>query len=332
MNKDTVAQAEYSSRRKCVCIYNWDLLFNDLITVAAFGFAAFGAYLIHAARTADYTECENTVYLRNSAFGIGVFAIIMGILLGLSTLCCARINIIHFAKFPEDSDWHENKAVGVYVGNVALWILAGSSVFGGIISATDNLFKTYDSTGCDSALYGMTFAGLYVGLLLMWIILGLILVFAVVYWILYAIVCILYSLLIGITNISWREMCGCYVEYVTEQPVQLPITVDTGSLAQCRGAAFHANLRASEYPADAHKGLQFSENGTHKADDLVVENITSPYNTECPVCLTQRTGDNSGIFNTLSCNHAICKDCFDKMAALTAVVACPLCRASSTDV
>ncbi len=289
--------AIHHRQRKCVCIYNWDLLLNDLITVAAFGFAAFGAYLIHTARTADYTECENTVYLRNSAFGIGAFAIVMGILLGISTLCCARINIIHVAKFPEDSDWHENKAVGVYVGNVALWILAGSSVFGGIISATDNLFKTYDSTGCDSALYGMTFAGLYVGLLLMWIILGLILVFAVVYWILYAIGSILYSLLIGITNISWREMCGCYVEYVTDQPQQL-----------------------QQLPI------------VHKAGDLVVENITSPYNTECPVCLTQRTGDNSGIFNTLSCNHAICKDCFDKMAALTAVVACPLCRASSTDV
>jgi hypothetical protein len=300
MNTDSNIQIEHTEgtgknrRRKCVCIYNWELLFNDLVTVAAFGFAVFGAYLIHRARTADYNECENTVHLRNSAFGIGAFAIIMGILLGLSTLCCARINIIHAAKLSEESeesDWHREVSFGVYVGNATLWILAGSSVFGGIISATDNLFKTYDSTGCDSTLYGMTFAGVYVGLLLIWITLGLVLVCYAVYWILYVIGYVLYSLLIGITNISCRNMCGCYVEYVKEQ---LPIT--------------------------------------HKADDLVVQNITSPYNTECPVCLTQRTCDNASIFNTLSCNHIICKDCFGKIALFTASAACPLCRASGTDV
>ncbi len=47
-----------------------------------------------------------------------------------------------------------------------------------------------------------------------------------------------------------------------ENPVNLYGTVDTGSLAQCRGAAFHANLRASEHLVDAHMGLQFSVKGT----------------------------------------------------------------------
>jgi hypothetical protein len=226
---------------------------------------------------------------------MGVCDIGLGLMYGIVSLIISRRNIIKTRNLPDDDMWKYKEAESVVIAFITFMGIVGPCIFGAIMGSTDDLYMTYDSQGCDSAIYRMAFVNLYVVFLILWIFVGLGLVISIVGLVLTGIARAIYNILHYIIGISWREMCGCYVEYSTEQPVQSPTI--------------------------------------YRVHDLVVQNIVQPYNTECPVCLTQRTEQNAMmLFNTLSCNHSICKSCFDKMAALTATVACPLCRASCTDV
>lgn len=288
MNTDTIINMETKpnftnkKRRKYICIYNIKLFINDLITILAFSFVVYGAYLIHTTIHSDYTECSSTKYLKRSSFAIGSFAIVIGLIYGISSLFIAR------PAFLNDTN---DAAEGMHFIYLTILAISGPIALGIIIGTTGNLYKTYDSLGCNENLYGMSFVGLYVVFLIVWIFIAigiaLLIIGLIMYGIIGGLVVLIYSIFEYLITISCKDIIGCYIKYVPEQPTQLSTgRYDTG------------------------------------------QNSKLPYNTECPICLTLLNDKNADTFKILSCNHTVCKICLNQMTAFNQSITCPLCRVS----
>jgi hypothetical protein len=295
MNTDTIINLKHIpkpsniNRQKCICIYNITLFINDLIILIAFSMVVFCAYLIYKTAHSDYTECNSTKYLKLSSYVIGTYAIIIFLIYALMALFVSR------PKFINDKNSVDARIIHL----IFIYPLAciGPIILGSIMATTGNLYKTYDSQGCDDTLYGMSFVGLYLVCLIVWIFgaigITLISLAGIIYGIGYLIYCIgylMYVIIMYLIKISCRDVFGCYIKYDTDQPTECNNT-------ECNDTGKYINL---------------------------------PYNTECPVCLTHMIYKNACTFNVLSCNHAICKTCFNQMSTYDLNVKCPLCRVTST--